>query len=292
MPFSAPRNSSRASTSSTGMPIFLNIATTRFGSPSRMMPLSMKTVFSRLPSALCPSAVHTELSTPPLSALIAIPLPTVFRIPQPAPPRTSCSPCASPFSCLFVSAYSTTPRVTRGIDFLSWNGWNEPKSSSPASDWIVTFAPASCSAAIGFIPPSTIMPERPSATGISSRGWLGCPSARIPPSPCRSISLPIRRTSSSATDGNMSAVAQQLGLTVRMMSLRVQKYNINSGHFKQDAAAKSYTLKNFVLSKAPESHRPRNTSTTIIRLFPAPMRHHPRHERSSSCRIVWRVTAA
>ena len=77
-PFSAPRKSARASTSSTGMPIFANSFTTRCGSPSRMIALSTNTVFNCAPSARCPNTVHTALSTPPLSALMASPVPTVF----------------------------------------------------------------------------------------------------------------------------------------------------------------------------------------------------------------------
>ncbi len=50
------------------------------GSPSRIRPLSINTVLRRSPSALCPSIVTTDESTPPERALMAVPLPTAFFI--------------------------------------------------------------------------------------------------------------------------------------------------------------------------------------------------------------------
>ena len=79
-PLRAAKNSSRASTISTGTLSFLNSPTTRWGSPARIRPFSMNTVFSRGPSARWPSRVTVDESTPPESALMANPSPTVSRI--------------------------------------------------------------------------------------------------------------------------------------------------------------------------------------------------------------------
>src|SRR3990170_3093011 len=71
IPFRDEKNSLRASTMRTVTPSFRKTPATWPASPSRIRPLSMKTVSSRLPKALCPSIVTVDESTPPDRALIA-----------------------------------------------------------------------------------------------------------------------------------------------------------------------------------------------------------------------------
>ena len=77
IPASAERNSFFASTKSTCMPKEAKSLTMCWGSSFLIRSLSMKTVFNWSPMARCPRTVTAELSTPPLSALIAFSVPMV-----------------------------------------------------------------------------------------------------------------------------------------------------------------------------------------------------------------------
>ena len=69
-----------AFTTSTFIPNFLNVLATFSGSFLLIKPLLIKTVFNRLPKALCPKIVTVELSTPPERTLMAFSLSTICLI--------------------------------------------------------------------------------------------------------------------------------------------------------------------------------------------------------------------